>query len=103
MLKRRILQQRSGCRAFSERDVGALRIIYSSYVFNKTNQPNESPRTGKERIQRAQERLISVHSPCYSWTVVSCWDEDRANDCHVVCKGASILNELHLQPHFGAT
>ena len=65
--------------------------------------PNESPRTGKERIQRAQERLISVHSPCYSWTVVSCWDEDRANDCHVVCKGASILNELHLQPHFGAT
>ena len=87
--------------------LNVMLVLFVSFTlvmsWRRPTSPTESPRTGKERIQRAQERLISVHSPCYSWTVVSCWDEDRANDCHVVCKGASILNELHLQPHFGAT
>lgn len=87
--------------------LNVMLVLFVSFTlvmsWRRPTSPTESPRTGKERIQRAQERPISVHSPCYSWTVVSCWDEDRANDCHVVCKGASILNELHLEPHFGAT
>lgn len=82
--------------------LNVMLVLFVSFTlvmsWRRPTSPTESPRTGKERIQRAQERPISVHSPCYSWTVVSCWDEDRANDCHVVCKGASILNELHLEP-----